>query len=84
MKQSDIARNLLRILDDADGHALSEDILHEHCKARLPGLQAASFDDALTWLRAEKMIAPMAGELGDDEPRWLLAERGRVWLASKD
>ena len=83
MKKSDIARSLLNILDDADGHALSEEILQEHCKARLPGLKVADFDDALTLIRAEKYIAPMQGELGDDEPRWLLAERGRVWLASK-
>lgn len=74
----------MKILSLADGHPLSEDVIQEHVNARLrPVPPQALFDEALTLLRSEAYIKARPPELGDDEPRWLMTERGETWLDSK-
>jgi hypothetical protein len=81
MKQSDICRTMLRILADADGHPLSEDVMLEHVGARLrPVPPRAALDDALITLKSGGHIKAREGDFGDEEPKWLITEKGETWL----
>lgn len=81
MKTSDICRTILRILADTDSHPITEEVLIEHVNARLrPVPPKAQMDDALTILKSAGHIKAREGDFGDEDPKWLITEKGDAWL----
>ncbi|MDZ4289424.1 MAG: hypothetical protein U0984_15780 [Prosthecobacter sp.] len=83
-RKSIICLTILEILRDCGGHALPEGTLRAHLNMRE---RPAVFDDeaqaALAYLAQQGHARAMPGEMGDDEPRWLITEKGQAALLQR-
>lgn len=71
---------ILRVLKDATGHPLLESVLRSQVDVRLrPRPTKADYDDAITNLRSKGFIAIKGNELDDEDPYWMLDEKGEAF-----
>jgi len=80
MNTRTLCLGLLNILDDADGHPLSEEVIGEHLTMRLGAQVKGVLEDGLETLLARCHARPMDKEFADDERRWVITDKGRGWL----
>lgn len=76
-----IQHEILRILHNASGHPMLEDVIQAQAESRLrPRPTKAGFEDAMVNLRANGFIAVMENQLDPEKPYWLLDERGEAYV----
>lgn len=81
MRTTTVRKFILENLARSKPHALPEKTLFTELNIQLrPPVSQAEFDEHIVWLQTRGFIAPMEGELGDDEARWVLTEAGEAQL----
>ena len=75
-----LCQGILRILDSADQHPLSEEVIEEHFTLKYGAQVKGVIADGLSTLQGRNHAKPMEKEFADDETRWVMTDKGRGWL----
>lgn len=80
-RSKQIAVQVLRHLQGAGHAALPQSLILDYLAAEMrPRVTAPELTAAIELLKKEQAVEPFSGDLGDDEPRWLITEAGQVLL----
>lgn len=84
MRQADLRRTTLEVLEMAGGYALPESSLRGQVNdLSRPPVGDAEWEELMEWLQRNRAISNVPNELDPDVAQWTLAERGRVMLAQR-